>query len=205
MRKYNLSLDSLCGILHKIQCMRNFIKNIVLTGCILLSLSSCSERQKLRKTMSKFVQSEIQIPDDLECMYNRELTIINKDTLKPYKLIVYYDSLDCSSCRISHLMDLYPLYDMADTSNFSVITIFSPKKENLEEVSFQIQILDPMIPVYIDRLGSFAQFNQGIPLDVKFHSFLVNNDDIVVLVGNPLYNENIAGLLNKIINNNSND
>lgn len=205
MRKYNLSLDSLCGILHKIQCMRNFIKNIVLTGCILLSLSSCSERQKLRKTMSKFVQSEIQIPDDLECMYNRELTIINKDTLKPYKLIVYYDSLDCSSCRISHLMDLYPLYDMADTSNFSVITIFSPKKENLEEVSFQIQILDPTIPVYIDRLGSFAQFNQGIPLDVKFHSFLVNNDDIVVLVGNPLYNENIAGLLNIIINNNSND
>lgn len=155
--------------------------------------------------MSKFVQSEIQIPDDLECVYNREVTIINKDTLKPYKLIVYYDSLDCSSCRISHLMDLYPLYDMADTSNFSVITIFSPKKENLEEVSFQIQILDPTIPVYIDRLGSFAQFNQGIPLDVKFHSFLVNNDDIVVLVGNPLYNENIAGLLNKIINNNSND
>lgn len=205
MRKYNLSLDSLCGILHKIQCMRNFIKNIVLTGCILISLSSCSERQKLRKTMSKFVQSEIQIPDDLECVYNREVTIINKDTLKPYKLIVYYDSLDCSSCRISHLMDLYPLYDMADTSNFSVITIFSPKKENLEEVSFQIQILDPTIPVYIDRLGSFAQFNQGIPLDVKFHSFLVNNDDIVVLVGNPLYNENIAGLLNKIINNNSND
>lgn len=200
-----MSLDSLCGILHKIQCMRNFIKNIVLTGCILLSLSSCSERQKLRKTMSKFVQSEIQIPDDLECVYNREVTIINKDTLKPYKLIVYYDSLDCSSCRISHLMDLYPLYDMADTSNFSVITIFSPKKENLEEVSFQIQILDPTIPVYIDRLGSFAQFNQGIPLDVKFHSFLVNNDDIVVLVGNPLYNENIAGLLNKIINNNSND
>ena len=200
-----MSLDSLCGILHKIQCMRNFIKHIVFTGCMLLLLSSCSERHKLRRTMSKFVQTEIQIPGDLECVYNREVTIINKDTLKPYKLIVYYDSLDCSSCRISHLMDLYPLYDMADTSNFSVITIFSPKKENLEEVSFQIQILDPTIPVYIDRLGSFAQFNQGIPLDVKFHSFLVNNDDIVVLVGNPLYNENIAGLLNKIINNNSND
>lgn len=180
--------------------MRNFIKNIVLTGCILLSLSSCSERHKLRRTMSKFVQTEIQIPDDLECVYNREVTIINKDTLKPYKLIVYYDSLDCSSCRISHLMDLYPLYDMADTSNFSVITIFSPKKENLEEVRFQLKITDPLAPTYIDPSGSFAKSNQCIPSDIRFHTFLLNGDGRVIFVGNPYINKKLKELFLEILN-----
>ena len=199
MRKYNLSLDSLCGILHKIQCMRNFIKNIVLTGCILLSLSSCSERQKLRKTMSKFVQTEIQIPDDLECVYNREVTIINKDTLKPYKLIVYYDSLDCSSCRISHLMDIYPLYDMSDTCDFSVVTIFSPKKENLEEVKFQLSIANHPEHIYIDSFNTFSKINQHIPTDQRFHSFLVDSNGKPIFVGNPLSNMRLAEIFHDII------
>lgn len=180
--------------------MRNFIKHIVFTGCMLLLLSSCSERHKLRRTMSKFVQTEIQIPDDLECVYNREVTIINKDTLKPYKLIVYYDSLDCSSCRISHLMDLYPLYDMADTSNFSVITIFSPKKENLEEVRFQLKITDPLAPTYIDPSGSFAKFNQCIPTDIRFHTFLLNENGRVIFVGNPYMSVNLKELFIERLN-----
>ena len=196
-----MSLDSLCGILHKIQCMRNFIKNIVLTGCILLSLSSCSERQKLRKTMSKFVQSEIQIPDDLECMYNRELTIINKDTLKPYKLIVYYDSLDCSSCRISHLMDLYPLYDMADTSNFSVITIFSPKTDDLEEVELQLKIANHPECIYIDSNHGFCRLNKSIPLDQRFHCFLVNNQNRPIFVGNPIESTKLYKIFIEVLQN----
>lgn len=199
MRKYNLSLDSLCGILHKIRCMRNFIKYIVLTGCILLSLSSCSERQKLRKTMSKFVQTEIQIPDDLECVYNREVTIINKDTLKPYKLIVYYDSLDCSSCRISHLMDLYPLYDMADTCGFSLLTIFSPRMDQVDEVRLQLMLTNSPAPIYLDINSSFRRQNSLIPSDLRLHKFLLGPNNNPVFVGDPLANEKLSELFRTVL------
>ena len=166
---------------------------------MLLLLSSCSERHKLRRTMSKFVQTEIQIPDDLECVYNREVTIINKDTLKPYKLIVYYDSLDCSSCRISHIMDLYPLYEMADTCEFSVMTIFSPKKEDLEEVKFQLSLANHQEQIYVDTYGTFSILNQCIPSDQRFHTFLVDSNGKPIFVGNPLSSMQLAEIFQNII------
>lgn len=168
--------------------------------CILsLSLVSCGERATLKRTMSEFMATEIVLPDDLECIYNRNMSGIQKDTLKTYKLIVYYDTLDCSSCRISHLIDLYPIYDMADTSNFSVLPIFSPKAEDVKEVILQLTIADCRIPIYIDTTGKFCRLNQNIPSDPRFHSFLMDVNNKPIFVGNPLSSSKLLELFKEIV------
>ena len=174
---------------------------ITVASIILISIfhSSCSEKVKIRRMMQDFIESEIHIPNDLECIFNRELTTINKDELKSNKLIIYYDSLDCSSCRISHLMDIYPLYDMSDTCDFSVVTIFSPKKENLEEVKFQLSIANHPEHIYIDSFNTFRKINQHIPTDQRFHSFLVDSNGKPIFVGNPLSNMRLAEIFHDII------
>ena len=149
--------------------------------------------------MSDFMESEIVIPNEIECIYNRQVDKIKLDTLQQLKLIVYYDSLDCSSCRISHLSDIYPLYEMADTSNFSVLTIFSPREEDLAEVRNQIQILNPPIHIYIDSDGSFCKLNESIPSDTRFHTFLIDTNNKPVFVGNPLTNSSLAEVLRTIL------
>ena len=149
--------------------------------------------------MSDFMESEIVIPNEIECIYNRQVDKIKIDTLQQLKLIVYYDSLDCSSCRISHLMDIYPLYDMADTSNFSLLTIFSPKEEDLAEVRNHIVIQNLPIPIYIDADGSFSKLNKSIPTDKRFHSFLIDDNNKPVFVGNPLTNSSLAEVLRTIL------
>ena len=149
--------------------------------------------------MSDFMESEIVIPNEIECIYNRQVDKIKLDTLQQLKLIVYYDSLDCSSCRISHLMDIYPLYDMADTSNFSLLTIFSPKEEDLAEVRNHIVIQNLPIPIYIDADGSFSKLNKSIPSDKRFHSFLIDDNNKPVFVGNPLTNSSLEEVLKTIL------
>ena len=77
--------------------MKHIIRSIAFITTLGLLLSSCTERYKIKKALVEFTKSEIVIPDDLECINNRQTTKINKDTLKSLKFIVYYDSLECSS------------------------------------------------------------------------------------------------------------
>lgn len=148
----------------------------------------------IKKIMTEFVKSEINIPEDLRCVYNREISVIDEDALKEYKLIVYYDSLECSSCRVSHISDIYPLYAMADTSNFSVITIFSPRQTDLEDVELQLNLANHPVPIYLDINKTFCLSNLQIPQDPRFHVFLIDGKGVPVFVGNPLANVKLEQL-----------
>lgn len=179
--------------------MKNFYKLLIPTVCLCISMTSCNEKAKVKRAMTDFMESEIVIPNEIECIYNRQTDRILLDTLRQLKLIVYYDSLDCSSCRISHLMDIYPLYEMADTSNFSLLTIFSPRKDDLAEVRNQIKIQNPPIPVYIDVDGSFSKLNKSIPSDTRFHTFLIDANNKPVFAGNPLTSSSLTEILRTIL------
>lgn len=54
------------------------------------------------------MESEIVIPNDLESIHEGKVSKLALTSLKPNRSIIYYDSLDCSSCRISHLGETIP-------------------------------------------------------------------------------------------------
>lgn len=170
------------------------VLKLLLILLICIGASSCNERSKLRKTMTDFMGSVIVIPDDLECISNRSIENISIEDLKPARFIVYYDSLGCSSCRISHLADIYPLLDLADSSDFSVVTIFSPRQEELEDVRVKLMVADYDFPVYVDVNGTFGKLNRCIPTDVRFHEFLLDEMGKPLFVGNPTSNEQLSDL-----------
>lgn len=176
----------------------------ILILAVSLCFMACSGRYEIRHAMRKFVNADVIIPDDLVCIYDRQILPINKDSLKSLRYIIYYDSLECSSCRISHLSDIYPIYEMADTSGFSVLTIFSPVSEDVEDIKLQLMIADHPVPVYVDMEGLFRRQNY-IPTDRRFHSFLIGSDGHPVFVGNPLSNSALGQLLFEVLDtNNSN-
>lgn len=181
--------------------MKHIIRSIAFFTCMWLWASSCTERHKIKKALVEFTKSEIVIPSDLECINNRQIKEINTDTLKPLKFIVYYDSLECSACRISHLVDIYPLYDMADTCDFSVITVFSPKLSEVSNVQNQLRIANHTIPIYIDKYATFRHINKSIPSDHRFHYFLLNENNSPVFVGNPLSSPRLHDLFIEAIGN----
>lgn len=181
--------------------MKHIKRLIAFIAVLGLLLSSCTERYKIKKTLVQFTNLELVIPGDLECINNRQIKKINTDTLKPLKFIVYYDSLECSACRISHLVDIYPLYDMADTCDFSVITVFSPKLSEVSNVQNQLRIANHPIPIYIDKYATFRHINKSIPSDHRFHYFLLNENNSPVFVGNPLSSPKLLDLFIEAIGN----
>ena len=57
------------------------------------------------------------------------------------------------------------------------------------------------ISIYVDSLFAFRKQNKNLPVEQKYHSFLLDKLGHVILVGNPLQNSKIEELLDKIINN----
>lgn len=166
--------------------MKYVVRLLIFAVSVISLPVSCIEYNRIKNMMTEFMNSEIVIPDDINCIYNMEMSKIQKDTLQKLKLVIYYDSLNCSACRISRLLDIYPLYEMSDTSHFSVLTIFSPKQSEIDDVITQLRIMNHKIPIYVDVNKSFSNLNQVIPSDLRFHTFLLNDKGCPKFVGNPL-------------------
>ena len=167
--------------------------------CLLpvLLLSGCAE-QKTSKTLRDFMKETIVLPDDLLSIHERNVSAAPDFKATPIQ-VIYHDSLACSTCQITHLTDNLGLYERADTSSFQVVTVFSPRQEEYDEVVRQLMILDFPYPIYVDFSGSFRRRNTGIPEDVRFHSFLIDKDGCPVFVGNPASSEDLWKLFDKVL------
>lgn len=167
---------------------------------LLFLISSCNSTESgLRKNIRKFRECSIVVPNDMLALKGRKE--INADEyinkIQP-KLIIYYDSLSCNSCQVSHLFKLTALYELADsTEAFDVMTIFSQKAEEYDELMKELMIRNFYYPLFIDVDGSFRKLNQDIPEDTRFHSFLINEDSHPVFIGNPVENYDLWNLFNK--------
>ena len=72
--------------------------------------------------------------------------------------------------------------------------IFSPKKN--DEYSVQLQLKNTYFnyPIILDTKGEFAKLNPHLPENKAMHTFLLDKDNNVILVGNPLLNSKIEKL-----------
>lgn len=122
--------------------------------------------------MYEFVNTEIEIPDILECISGQEINITDFNSIKNSKfIIIYYDSLDYSLCCIGHLAENHPLYDMADTYGFPILQIFSPHMDNLEGLKFQLMLTNSPVSIYIYIHGSFRTKNSLMLSGKRFNIF----------------------------------
>lgn len=161
-------------------------------------LTSCSE-YVINREMRRFSSSVIEIPTELEVIKNRNISSANIPKGKPL-FVLYLDSLECGSCRISHLIDYEPLYELSDSiGTFEVMTIFSPRQEDYDEIVKQLFIVDFSYPIYIDFSGRFRKSNACIPNDRRFHNFLIDSEKHPMFVGDPISGDIMWNLFNSAI------
>ena len=167
--------------------------------CLLVAmiLSGCSEH-RTGKILKTFMKETIVLPDDMHSIRDRSMSSVSVFKEIP-TFVMYHDSLACSNCQIAHLIDNISLYESADTSDFQVVTVFSPRQEEYDEIMRQLMILDFPYPIYVDFNCSFRKLNAGIPEDVRFHSFLIDNDGHPVFVGNPAASDDLWKLFDKAL------
>ena len=165
---------------------------------ILLFVSGCSNH-KIRHELRAFQRSEVSLSFELERVLDRNIGIESPGS-GAVSMVMYYDSTECSQCRINHLSDCLPLYELADSiGTFRIVTIFAPRQEEYDEVMASLMKQDFPYPIYVDFDGSFRKANRCIPEDKRFHSFLLDRDGHPVFVGNPVSSEKMHELFKRAL------
>lgn len=179
------------------------MKSVFITFiCSVLFFVACSNRERQFSNEIKVLQSRaIRLPSkSLIVQEGKEVqrSNINKEILK---LIVYADSLECTPCAINHIDSWKYLINYMEQFNNQLrfYFIFSPKKKEAYETKLMLAQMKFNYPILLDTLGEFESLNTHLPKNRTLHTFLLDKDNNVILVGNPSRNKKIKEMFNKIV------
>lgn len=180
--------------------MKFHIKKARLITVLLIMFSSCQSEVKnqVSQLVQKWEGKEILFPS------NSVFTIQGKDTINclksnsDYKIVTYIDSIGCTSCKLQ-LVRWKTFIDEVDSLNYgnvSFLFYFNPKDKS--ELSFILRRDDFSYPVCFDVNDSINKLNH-FPSDMAFQTFLLDRDNKVAAIGNPIRNLKVKELYLKII------
>ncbi len=164
-----------------------------------LSLLSCTRGSSLEEELSLLRSTPIQMPE------KSIITYLGKDTpatdyfKSKYKMVIYTDSTSCSSCALNKLYLWEDLIEWSDKSGDSVkyYFVFNPPMSDNIRLSLRNSLLE--YPMLLDSLGEFERLNPHLPKNKTMHTFLLDENNNVVLVGNPLHNPKIEKMFKEIV------
>ena len=158
-------------------------------------LASCQESRE--ETMLRLVNEwngkEIKFPA------RSVFTIQGKDTVKldfsnvDYKVVTYIDSVGCTSCKLqlSRWKKLVEEVDSLTNGRVPFLFYFHPKDR--KELRYLTRRDDFTYPVCFDERDELNRLNQ-FPTDMTFQTFLLDKDNKVVAMGNPVHNPKVKEL-----------
>lgn len=178
--------------------MKRMSKFILMVCCAAL-LCGCSN-MKLRRQMKDFMGRTLVLPSELFEILDGKVRSVDVSMECPI-LVLFYGKDECSSCAINHLYDdLSGFEELENVDNCKVMVLFSlTTDEEQVEVPEKIRELKFPFPIYVDVYGDFYRANADFPSDKRFHSFLLGVDGHPVLIGNPLSNEKLRELFDRIV------
>lgn len=164
-------------------------KTLLLIASVLPLLYSCQNRA-LKNDVKNLLSSTITLPQNLPATIDGKDTLLNGFMDTDFKLVVWYDSIGCSSCQISKMFEWEEItaYAQAMREKFNVIFLFTPKKIDQQSLRIALRAHDFKYPVFIDGESVFVRKNPHLSTNKSLHTFLLDKNNQVILVGNPLNN-----------------
>lgn len=165
---------------------------LVVTGFTILV--SCGEKNSVKTTIHEMRESELTIPLDLQRIVGRSVSTIDAERKKA-TLVIYYDSLECGSCRVDKLYQLDTIFGLEKRfPDYEVLVVFSPKPCEVEDIKVMLVKRNYKHPIYLDYSGTFRESNGFIPVDNRFHTFLIGQDLRPLFIGDPYASKNMWDL-----------
>ncbi len=177
---------------------RNYLKSIIFTTPIALALVACQlSDANQRKVVAEWSGREISIPENLS--FQISTTDIEIDLDAPdFKVINYVDSNGCTFCRMklaqwNGVIDEFKALPGVDIEILTIVNTV-----DIPEILFQINQSNYLHPIAIDSANVFDRTNI-LPTETDYHAFLLNADNEVLAIGNPVNNPKIKDLYRNII------
>lgn len=173
--------------------------SLILIAILLLSCKE-SEQNKIARLVNEWNGKIIQFPDSMCLTSYRNDTAIVKYTREqtPYTILNYVDTIGCISCRLQlprwktmmeELDSLYP-------NRVTCLMVFNPKGKrklikHLRNNQFNYF-------VYIDEMDTLNRMNKFLN-EEDFGTFLLDKNDKIVAIGNPVLKPRVRDLYFHII------
>ena len=158
-------------------------------------LSACQDKRKeiITLLVKEWQGKQILFPE------NMVFTRFASDTTNfviptsDYKVLVFVDSIGCTSCKLqlSRWKEFIRYTDSISQKNIPFLFFF--------QFDDQWEIHSLLIrenfdkPICLDRSDSLNQLNH-FPKDIRFQVFLLDKNNKVVVIGNPVHNPNVKEL-----------
>jgi hypothetical protein len=164
-----------------------------------------NKRAEAEKAVNEWLGREIKFPSDAQCY------MLGKDTIstrcyellaREFKVLLYVDSTGCSDCRL-RLQEWKQLIAESDTlfkGKLGFLFFFQPK--STEEIAFIFKTNDFSYPVFIDVNNSIDSLN-FLSKSAGYQCFLIDKNNRVLAIGNPVQNPKVWELYKKAVNGNS--
>ena len=166
-------------------------------------LVSCRANHDIEEKISSLQSQPIKLClDEMRCRNKFGDTVV-VDSVKPlYRMVVYVDSSVCSPCSLDKMYVWNESIKKArrQGSMSKHVFIVAPKPEQIEDAYLSIESNGLDSPIYVDTAYAFRKANPHLPDERMYHSFLLDEKDSVVIVGNPIENPKIDSLINVIVN-----
>lgn len=175
----------------------------ILGLCVCLLVSSCeeSEKERLSRLVKEWEGREILFPA------HSTFTIQGKDTVDfqyqdaEYKVVTYIDSIGCTSCKLQlpRWKELMAEVDSLTGGRVPFLFYFHPK--DIKELRFLTRRESFTHPVCFDEKDDFNQLNH-FSNEMMFQTFLLDRENRVIALGNPVLNPNVKEFYLNLINGN---
>lgn len=163
-------------------------------------LASCEESREeaMLRLVNEWNGKEIKFP------VHSVFTIQGKDTVDfefcnaNYKVITYIDSVGCTSCKLQLPRWKKLVGEVDSITNGSVPFLFYFHPKDMKELRYLTRRDDFEYPVCFDEKDELNRLNR-FPSDMTFQTFLLDKDNKVVAMGNPVLNPKIKDLYLDVI------
>ena len=156
--------------------------------CSVLLLASCgeTEKERINRLVKEWEGKEILLPS------HSTFTVQGKDTVDftfvdaDYKVLIYIDSVGCTSCKLQlhRWKEWMAEVDSLTGSSVPFLFYFHPK--DMKELRLLTRRDTFKYPVCFDEKDELNSLNH-FPSDMTFQTFLIDRNNKVVAMGNPIH------------------
>ena len=168
--------------------------------CVCLLMVSCSksEKERLSRLVQEWEGKEILFPA------HSTFTIQGKDTVDfdfkgaAYTIVTYIDSVGCTSCKLQlhRWKELVKEVDSLTNGDVPFLFYFHPK--DIKELRYLTRRDAFAYPVCFDEKDDFNRLNR-FPSEMMFQTFLLDKENRVIALGNPIQNPKVKELYLNLI------
>lgn len=150
---------------------------------------SCKEDNKdtIARLVTEWQGKEIVFPKDITFTRYVADTTDYQMPASDYKVLIYVDSIGCTSCKLQLARWKTLIAHTDSITGGKIPFLFFFHSKDYKEIRYLLKRDRFDLPVCIDKNDQLNKLNQ-FPADITFQTFLLNKENKVVVIGNPIQN-----------------